>query len=430
MNRALRPAFVSALLAGALLVSTPALAGCPSGFTWLGGYLCGATNISPSACASYGGRYIKSRIAGSPDQCQVTMDSGGSSQGASPGGTFDGGSVGSYLGGSAGGGNKAAAVLGLAGLFLGLVATAMDESEGSAPSYSSADEDYRENYREDVRNSDWYRELQAELAAKNAELSVQTNDLQDFIRSSRRNRTAASGVAGDRCRGYPATSAGISQCHADIALALEERAAACTEDSCRTTLLRAAAAARCTADSRAGPQDLEQVAKGCVERHTKPQSQLAAATAGPFPCPAKPKTRAEIAACYRNIQNEMERNAASCADSAAGMASMTPMGAPRAGGGTTTGQAGAFEACRELNQRGAAYAACVAEGIVRPGAQYNPLVKACAEKTGFVGGQALVAGIEAPADRARPKAPPPPAPSRPIRSPSYGQGSTITGSVE
>ncbi|HEX7005992.1 MAG TPA: hypothetical protein VF274_02550 [Alphaproteobacteria bacterium] len=328
-----------------------------------------------------------------------------------------GGSSGGYVGG----GNKAAAVAGLAGLFLGFVATAIEESERNNASVPSP--------REDYRNSQWYRELQAELAAKNAALSVQTDDLQDFIRSSRRNRVAASGPDGDRCRGYPATSAGISQCHADIALALEERAAACTEDSCRTTLLRAAAAARCTADSQAGPQDLEQVAKGCVERHTGSQSQLAAATAGPLPCPAQPKTRAEIAACYRNIQSEMARNAATCADSAAGMTSMTPVGAPRSAGGAATGQAGAFDACRELNQRGAAYAACVADGILQPGAQYNPLVKACAEKTGFIGDQAPAARAATPPARGqRAGVPPAPPQPQPIQGLSRGQGSTITGS--
>lgn len=102
-------------------------------------------------------------------------------------------------------------------------------------------------------------------------------------------------------------------------------------------------------------------------------------------CPTAPTTREGISECYRAIAAEMTTNADTCAQNAASMSSLTPdplLGATS--GPDTYSQRQSFENCAELNTRGSRYATCVADGILDPSTQYNPLVKACGQRYGFV----------------------------------------------
>ncbi|WP_420417998.1 hypothetical protein [Pacificispira sp.] len=105
-------------------------------------------------------------------------------------------------------------------------------------------------------------------------------------------------------------------------------------------------------------------------------------------CPAQPTTREDISNCYVNIRNQMTRNADTCSSNATAMTSIGTLD-----GGPSNGQRHAFEACMDLNRRGALYADCVASGIRQPNAQYNPLVRACGEKHGFVEGDRVVTKV-------------------------------------
>jgi len=60
---------------------------CPSGFQWIGGYLCAAYNVSSSWCASNGGRFIDPKIGGAPTRCEVASATGGAAPGTSAGAT-------------------------------------------------------------------------------------------------------------------------------------------------------------------------------------------------------------------------------------------------------------------------------------------------------------------------------------------------------
>jgi len=136
------------------------------------------------------------------------------------------------------------------------------------------------------------------------------------------------------------------------------------------------------------------------EAHAAPRAPATEPPASPYadnpfnrraaelPCPAQPTTREQISNCYTNIRNQMVRSAQTCGSSAQGMT--TP------GGGTgapAPGQRYAFDACQDLNRRAAQYADCVAGGIMQPGSQYNPLVRACGQKYGFVEGDRVVTGL-------------------------------------
>ena len=102
-------------------------------------------------------------------------------------------------------------------------------------------------------------------------------------------------------------------------------------------------------------------------------------------CPTAPTTREGISECYHAIAAEMATNAQTCAQNAAGMSSLNPgplLGATS--GPDTYSQRQSFENCAELNTRGSQYATCVADGILDPSTQYNPLVQECAQFWGFV----------------------------------------------
>ncbi|MBI2206772.1 MAG: hypothetical protein HYU41_23290 [Candidatus Rokubacteria bacterium] len=145
-------------------------------------------------------------------------------------------------------------------------------------------------------------------------------------------------------------------------------------------------------------------------------------------CPARPTTRQQISECYRQFSKGHLDTALNCAQKARDMASLghTPSGSTSG----SFGQQPAFVACAELNARAADYTQCVSSGILQPGAQYNPLVKACAEKTGFVGGSAP-SGAAAPAGVSMPPQAPPDAPPHPKgldRSPSTITDRSTSGS--
>ena len=159
-----------------------------------------------------------------------------------------GGSPGAVTAGGLSGANRTAAALGAAAALLGLLSTITNDS--GTPSAVS-----------DFMNSDAYREMQQRMRDHNAALNRRTGDLQDFVRQGR-NRRAAAGTA-RQCPGYPDTPEGITMCQSDIAAALEERAAACTDDGCGGALLKAAATARCTAGLRPSATDLSNATEHC-----------------------------------------------------------------------------------------------------------------------------------------------------------------------
>ena len=128
-------------------------------------------------------------------------------------------------------------------------------------------------------------------------------------------------------------------------------------------------------------------------------------------CPNQPKTRMELSVCYGRLSGKFSEISVQC--------TIDEMNLNSAGWRATDertkrdflNQVSSFRACSELNGRAADYASCIAVGILNETAQYNPLVKACAEKMGFVDSvgkpvSQVVPRVDGPG--AKPVPPPPP----------------------
>jgi hypothetical protein len=197
---------------------------------------------------------------------------------------FSGGGGFSAGGGS---GNVGAALSAIgAGLqFLDALGTLLDDipSDSDAGGATSYEEPY------DYKQTPEYQEELRARAAFDASMDRDTDDLKDFIRSSPK---AKSPSEADRCNGYPATPAGMSDCYKATAAALERQAANCS-GNCRATMLRAAASARCVAAVGPGPATVSATIAKCGKDPASGLQRVAAAStagapAAPSTAPAKP----------------------------------------------------------------------------------------------------------------------------------------------
>lgn len=282
--------------------------------------------------------------------------------------------------GYSGSNNNAALMLGAASIFLGFLATMVDEE--NRRTRGNAD-----GGRADYVETEWYRRYQAELAVKSRALDQQTKELQDFVVGSRRR---SGNPADAQCRGYPQTAVGIGTCYADIVKTLGTQLAECDSRGCQLALNRAKTAATCMSSSGATNASVNEIAKHCMAASADAVGANPALTTR-LPCPQKPTTREEISNCYQNIRSEMLLNADTCSASAKALSRPGAVSIS----GIDPGQRHSFDSCADLNTRGAMYAECVSTGIRRPGAQYNPLVRDCGKQAGFVDGNQVVTGLTA-----------------------------------